>query len=642
MLPSHTGLRPKPAVRARFALGACAMLFTFASAVHAALPTLPTADTYPLVSKSISIPGAINPVTVKSLKTVTTLSKQKAVADRLLVTYRTIMTDLDQNALHLRAASKGAGLAKPLLQVGPKSVLVNVSGAASLEGAAKAYLADANVQAASPDWVMQASETPNDPFIGNQWGLTKIQAPAAWNRTHGSSGVIIAVLDTGINEAHQDLAGKVVNRRDFTGSAFGATDRVGHGTHVAGIAAASTNNAVDVAGVGYNSRLLNVKVLDDTGSGSISMLYNGIYWAADNGAHVINMSLGAPDDCSTSWWEDLFDVGRNELRDAINYAWSRNVVLVAAAGNDGHSKQHWPGACPNVVSVANTTITDAKAASSNFGTWVDLAAPGSSIFSTTVPGAPKCQSGLVGDMANCSGTSMASPHVAGLAALVRSSCGFSSSSSIVARLTSTADAIPGTGTNWQFGRINALNAVCFPVPGNLHTGTVSGSSIQLLWSDTTPGETRFELSKQIVGSPSPTIITVGANTTSYTDSGLSPGANIDYRIRACDGLGCSDWSGVLHARTGAKLTVTISGHGKVTSSPVGINCGNGLTDCTEVYNPGTNVRLTPTPYGNVIKNIFWEFDHWEGACAGQAYICTIAMTGAKSARAVFVLSADLQ
>jgi thermitase len=263
---------------------------------------------------------------------------------------------------------------------------------------------------------MHANETPNDPFIGSQGGLNTIQAPAAWNRTHGSSGVLIAVLDSGINEAHPDLTGKVVARHDFTGSSAGTDDLVGHGTHVAGIAAASTNNAIGVAGVGYDSRLLNVKVLDDSGSGSISMLFDGIYWAADNGAHIINMSLGGEDDCSTSWWEDLFDVGRNELRDSIGYASDRNVVLVAAAGNNGANRQQWPGACPNVIAVANTTVNDVKAANSNFGTWVDLAAPGSSIFSTAVPGAPKCQSGLTGQFANCSGTSMASPHVASLAA----------------------------------------------------------------------------------------------------------------------------------------------------------------------------------------------------------------------------------
>ncbi|MEO6022365.1 MAG: S8 family serine peptidase, partial [Burkholderiales bacterium] len=470
---------------------------TLAASARAALPSLPGPEVYPRAAQAIELRRGLEIVSVRPLKTVLTLSKRVALADRLIVVFKTKVAELDQNASHLLASTRGAGLAKPLLKMGPKAVLVDVTGAKSLEAAARAYAADPNVVAASPDWVMHTNETPNDPFIGVQGGLNTIQAPAAWNRTHGSLGVVIAILDTGINEAHPDLAGKVVARHDFTGSSSGTNDMVGHGTHVAGIAAASTNNAVGVAGVGYDSRLLNVKVLDDSGDGSISMLFNGIYWATDNGAHVINMSLGADEDCSTSWWEDLFDVGRNELRDSISNAWSRNIVLVAAAGNNGVNRQQWPAACPNVVAVANTTITDVKSSSSNFGTWVDLAAPGSSIFSTAVPGAAKCQSGLVGQFANCSGTSMASPHVAGLAALVRASCNFTTSTDIVARLTSTADASPGTGSNWEFGRINALRAVCFPVPF-ARIGTVTATSIQLLWNDRTPGETRFEINRQIV------------------------------------------------------------------------------------------------------------------------------------------------
>ena len=221
-------------------------------------------------------------------------------------------------------------------------------------------------------------------------------------------------------------------------------------------------------------------------------------------------------------------------------------MLVAAAGNNGANRQQWPGACPNVIAVANTTIADVKSSSSNFGTWVDLAAPGSSIFSTAVPGAAKCQSGLVGQFANCSGTSMASPHVAGLAALVRASCNFSSSADIVARLTSTADAIPGTGSDWQFGRINALRAVCFPVP-SVGIGAVTATSIQIQWSDRTPGETRYEILRQIVGGGASTVI-VPANTTSFVHTGLSAGVSVDYRVRTCDGLGCSDFSNVAHGR----------------------------------------------------------------------------------------------
>jgi thermitase len=617
------------------ALAAIAALALNLSA-QAAPETVAGPDTYPRAAQPIQLQRGGQIVQVRPLKTVRTLSKREAVADRLIVVFRAEALDADQTTAHFRAAKLGAGIAKPVLKVGRKGVLVDVSGAKSLEDAARAYKADPAVLHASPDWVMHAREIPNDPSFANQWGLNTIQAPQAWNRTHGSSGIRIAVLDSGINEAHPDLAGKVVARRDFTGSASGTNDVNGHGTHVAGIAAAATNNATGVAGVGYDSSLMNVKVLDDNGDGSISMLYDAIYWTADNGAHVINMSLGADQDCSTSWWEDLFDVGRNELREAINYAFGRNIVLIAAAGTDGANQQQWPGACPNVMAVANTTSTDMISGTSNFGTWVDVAAPGSAIFSTAVPGAAKCQANLVGAFANCSGTSMASPHVAGIAALVRASCNMSSATDIVNRITGTADAIAGTGTLWQFGRVNALRAVCFPslLPS---IGSQTASSIQVRWSDRTPGETRFEVNWQTVGSASSTTVIVPANSTSFVHSGLSAGTSVDYRVRVCDALGCSAFSNAVRGRTGASLTVSVFGSGRVTSSPAGITCGTGGTDCTEVYNPGTVVTLTPRPYVNTIKNIWWEFDHWEGACAGQSWGCTITMSGARSARAVFVI-----
>jgi hypothetical protein len=288
-----------------------------------------------------------------------------------------------------------------------------------------------------------------------------------------------------------------------------------------------------------------------------------------------------------------------------------------------------------VLAVANTTVGDVKASTSTFGAWVDLAAPGTSIWSTAVPGASSCQGGLTGPFAFCSGTSMAAPHVAGLAALVRASCDFPSNAIVVDRLTSTADAIAGTGTLWRHGRINALNAACFPAPANVRIGQATLSSLRLDWADRTPGETRFEIERAPVGGVA-TIVTRSANTTSFLDSGLSVGTTIDYRVRACDGVGCSAWSVTVRGTTGAKLTVSTPIGGKVTSAPAGINCGLGATDCTEVYAPGTTVTLTPTPHINEIHDIYYDFSHWEGACSGQAWTCTLTMTGAKSAKAVFV------
>jgi thermitase len=180
-----------------------------------------------------------------------------------------------------------------------------------------------------------------------------------------------------------------------------------------------TDNSEGVAGIGFNARLLNVKAIDDYGSGSASSVADGIIWAADRNAQVINLSLAGSRDCEPWWIEQWLDTGVAYLRDAIDYAWGRGVVIVAGAGNTGGTGKLYPAACPHVLSVANTTLVDNKAADSTYGTWVQVAAPGSSILSTALPCGTKCQQGLQGWYARCSGTSMAAPHVSGLAALVQ-------------------------------------------------------------------------------------------------------------------------------------------------------------------------------------------------------------------------------
>jgi thermitase len=563
------------------------------------------------------------------------VSGKTAVADRLIVAFATDYPESEQTEVHTRAGARGGMSAKPVKQLGPRTQLIDVSGAKSLEAAINAYRGDTRVRLAAADLLMQTDETPNDPSVSSQWGLAKIQAPAAWNRTHGSTARRIAILDTGIDETNADLSGQVVARRDFSGSAFGSADMNGHGTHVAGIAGALTNNSTGVAGVAFNTRLLNGKVMDDTGSGSISMLIDGIRWAVANGAEVINMSLGGEEDCNPNVWEDLFDFGRNELQDAIGEAWAANVVLVATAGNDGDSSQQWPGSCPNVLSVANTTSTDALAADSNFGTWVDLAAPGSGILSTALPAGSVCANGT--RFANCSGTSMAAPHVAGLAALVRTSCGFTSASNIVSRITSTADQIAGTGTNWQFGRINALRAVCFPAPTNLHLGNVTANSIEILWNDGgAPADTSTEVHFRPHNAANWTIQVLAANRTSWLHQGLSFGAGYDYKVRDCDANGCSAFTNMItgYIGGGSSLTVTLSGRGSVTSTPAGISCPG---DCSDAYLNGTVVTLDADGY--VDQNEEWQFTGWSGACTGRS-TCTLTMNAARSVTARFTMLHD--
>ena len=255
------------------------------------------------------------------------------------------------------------------------------------------------------------SDPPNDTYYTsdtsgpNQWGLFKIQADQAWKTTTGNASIRIAILDTGIDEHHEDLNGKVVASKNFSDSPT-LDDIYDHGTNVAGIAAAITNNSIGVASVGCNSSLMNAKVFGDSGIASITDITAAIYWAVDpdgnpatnDGAQVINMSFIAPG------YPYLIDA----LTDAVNYAWNHGVVVVAAAGNDHSMTPADPASIPNCIAVAATDRYDNLWASSNYGNWVDVAAPGEGIYSTVKQGGYNYKNG----------TSMAAPFVSGLAALL--------------------------------------------------------------------------------------------------------------------------------------------------------------------------------------------------------------------------------
>lgn len=303
----------------------------------------------------------------------------------------------------------------------------------------KGYRGERTVQFAEPDFVAQAILTPNDPHFGKQWGMVKIKAPEAWDITQGSSAVKIAILDTGIDQDHEDLAAKIVANKNFTLSRT-VDDKYGHGTHVAGIAAAITNNGKGVAGVGFNSSLMNGKVLGDRGWGYYSWVANGIVWAANNGAKVINLSLGGSSPSDT-------------LKNAVNYAWGKGSVLIAAAGNANTDTPLYPAYYENCIAVAATDQNDAKASFSNYGIWVDIAAPGVDIFST-MPN-HKNRIGIL-NYGSLSGTSMSTPHVAGVAALVFAKFG---GTNVEVRAKVEASVDPTTGFTTTIGRVNAYKAV---------------------------------------------------------------------------------------------------------------------------------------------------------------------------------------
>ncbi|WP_281890341.1 S8 family peptidase [Paenibacillus sp. YYML68] len=302
----------------------------------------------------------------------------------------------------------------------------------------RAYVKLAEIEYAEPNYTFKSFAMPNDPYFSNyQYGPQRIQAPEAWDITAGAAEVRIAVIDTGVQLNHPDLAGKLTNGYDFVDGDSQPEDRNGHGTHVAGIAAAVTNNGGGIAGVAPLVSIIPVRVLGDDGNGSLSAVADGIVYAANQGAQVVNLSLGSPYSSLT-------------LQNAVQYAWSRGSVIVAAAGNDGSSVPSYPANDANVLAVASTNETDVKSSFSNYGTWVEVAAPGEDILST-----------YTGSYyAYLSGTSMAAPHVAGVAALLASQG--RSRDQIRAAIIGTAEPIRGTGTYWKYGRVSALRAVQSP------------------------------------------------------------------------------------------------------------------------------------------------------------------------------------
>jgi hypothetical protein len=275
------------------------------------------------------------------------------------------------------------------------------------------------------------------------WGVSRIGADKIWETATGI-GVTVAIIDTGIEITHPDLQGQVVKGYDFVNDKDSAEDDNGHGTHVAGIVTALSNNAGTV-GVSHGTWVMPVKVLNSAGSGYISDVAKGIYWAADNGAQIINLSLGAPIDTDV-------------LRNAVNYAASKGVLLVAAAGNEYGAPCQYPAAYGNVICVVATDSSNRLASFSNVGG--ELAAPGVSNYSTF----------LGGTYRYLSGTSMAAPHVAGSLAILKGICSNCTSSEIIATLRDTAVDLGEEGTDIIFGyglvdiRAAAEEYLNIPVP----------------------------------------------------------------------------------------------------------------------------------------------------------------------------------
>jgi thermitase len=264
-----------------------------------------------------------------------------------------------------------------------------------------------------------------------QWNLIQIHAFEAWNMSRGT-GVKVGIIDSGFEIDHPALAGKILDTQDFSGE-NSLKDIIGHGTRVAAIIAGTSSTSDGAIGVCPDCQLLLAKLGANISSATVA---KAIMWATKKGAKVINLSV-------------ITEGYSNLTKEAINYAWDKGVVIVAAAGNGGTSQQAYPAAYNNAVAVAAVDENDEKASFSNFGDWVMIAAPGVNIYTSQ-------KNGLYG---YTSGTSISSPIVAGVAGLIWASKYGTSNQAVVQRLCNTADKINGTNTYWRCGRINAKAAV---------------------------------------------------------------------------------------------------------------------------------------------------------------------------------------
>jgi subtilisin family serine protease len=440
----------------------------------------------------------------------------------------------------------------------------------TVEAALEIYLEDPDVEYAEPNYYRYTCEIPDDTDFDLLWGLhntgqyvngtidVDIDAPEAWDITTGSSDIVIAVVDTGVDYRHPDLSDNMwsntgetddgidddgngyvddVRGWDFMSNDSDPMDLNGHGTHVSGIAAAKGNNATGIAGVSWTARIMPLRFLDADGVGTVADEISAIDYAIANGAHIINASFGS-------------NIDSQFEKDAISRANSEGILFVAAAGNDSlnnDTSPFYPASynLPNIISVAATDQNDNLSWFSNYGpATVDVGAPGENIFST-IPGASYWYMG---------GTSVAAPHVAGLTALI---WGYNSSLThieIKDIILNGVDIKPTLNSKTVTGgRINALNVFAGSspqAPSGLDATPESGSRINLSWTDLSSNESRFEIERKTgPGGTYSRIANVAADKTSYSDTGLSEKMTYDYRASAINSAGNSGYSNEADATT---------------------------------------------------------------------------------------------
>lgn len=385
--------------------------------------------------------------------------------------------------IEFRAGAGGRGLSELMTKHGVRSVgsipelgmsVVSLPKGQDRAGILKALASHPDVASVEADARVRASYVPSDPHHRSQYGNAALRLPQAWDVSRGK-GVIVAIVDTGVDLGHPDLRENLVSGISFVNQVEvedwdnpgqtmlepfpnkGPMDDHGHGTHVAGTVAAAMNG-IGVVGAAPNAKIMPVKVLSHTRSGFGSDVAAGIVWAVEHGAKVINLSLGVYG-------------GSKPVERAVRYALAKGAVVVAAMGNDREDAYleygihpSYPAALPGVIAVGATDDRDQVASFSNAGKWISVSAPGVDILSTTPT--YEVSDPLPYEYGSMSGTSMATPYVAGVAALLLSLYPQMTPAQVKARLESTADdvGVPGFDSYTGHGRINAARALGLKLP----------------------------------------------------------------------------------------------------------------------------------------------------------------------------------
>ena len=519
-----------------------------------------------------------------------------ASPDELTVQFKPWVPGIAQTRL---TAAVGASL----VDSGPRSrtLRVKASDAAKAEKLLTALRANPLVAEAGLSHNASIISRPDDPQYPYQWHMRSAAggswADTAWDMaTNHGADVTVAIIDTGVAYENYsgtlgnypqtfiqapDLAGATfVAPWDFANNDAHANDDHGHGTHVAGTIAQSTNNGYGMAGVAYGATIMPVKALDYAGGGTETGVIEAIYYAVDNGADVINMSLGFP---GTGLPDANGDVCTEivGLNAALQYAYDHDVVIVAAAGNDGGAVPLCPAAYPTVVSVAATRYDGGITSYSNRG--ADISAPGGEPtldqngdgFMDGVLQETFCYDGLIilllnryGSFCNVfnAGTSMASPHVAGTAALLLGEDPILTVDQVRDLLYSMArdNGTPGFDSTFGWGNLDAAAAVGSllgvpvpqptPMPGlgapsNVTATAVSTSRIDISWTDNATVETNYKLERSTDGVNFTLLASLPAGRTTYSNTNLPAGTTYHYRVRAVSGPESSAYGGPVSATT---------------------------------------------------------------------------------------------